>query len=129
MSANLDTVTGKIRQLDGLAGPDEQVTPDQIEDKERAARLLMQILKDVASLKRRFWPKRMTFESKAVDATGTTKYRFKHGINARVRWWPVDWSGASAGPQLARHEDSDSNTLVLVSYASGTVALRIEEAG
>lgn len=119
---------GDIRQLDRHAEPDEQVTPADVQDPERVSRLLMRILRDLAALKRRWWPLRVDVEDREVDATGTTKYRYPHGFGGRVRWWVVGWSGA-AGPQLAEHDDTDDMTLVLVSYVAGTVTLRIEEAG
>jgi hypothetical protein len=118
-----------VRQLDRPAEPDEQVTPDDAKDSERVARMLMRLLKDVSTLRRSWAPRFVDHEDRVVDATGTTTYRFPHGFGGRVRWWPVDWKDASAGPQLERHSDTDSNTLVLVSYAAGTLTLRIEEAG
>lgn len=121
--------SGQTRQLDRQAEPDEQVTPEYVADQERMARLLMRILRDLALMKRRFWPRRADHEDRVVDGTGTTKYRFPHGYNGRIRWFPVDWSGATAGPRLVRHADTDNNTLVLVSYTAGTVTLRVEEAG
>ncbi len=122
---------GKLRQLDSPAVPDEQITPDQVTDTDRIARLFMRILKDVAGLKRRYWPDRLDFEDVAVDATGTTLYRFPHGLGGRVRWWPVDWQGSllTYNPALARDPSTDDNTLVLVSYAAGIVTVRIEAAG
>lgn len=124
---------GPVRQLDGRAQPDEQVTEEQAKDPARIARLLMTILRDVATLKRRFWPRRVDHEDRSVDGSGTTLYRFPHNFGGRVRWWPVDWSGAASGPLLVRYDDSDdgtnNDTLVLVSYEAGTLTLRIEEAG
>lgn len=128
MSANFPAV-GEPRQLDRRAEPDEQITEQQAKDSGRVARLLMTLLRDVVTLKRRWWPRRYDFEDRLVDDTGTTKYRFHHGFNGRVRWWVVDWSNASTNSQLIRHADSDNNTLVLVSNEIGKVTIRIEEAG
>ena len=122
-------LNGKVRQLDRRAEPDELVTEDQARDPKRVARLLAQLLRDVASLKRRFWARHIDFEDRTVDATGTTPYRFPHGFNGRVRWSVVDWVSASDGPRMARDTTSDANTLVLVSYEAGTVTIRVEEAG
>lgn len=120
---------GKARQLDQLAQPDEQVTEEQVQDPRRLSRLLMSLVRDVARAKRRWWPRFVEHEDRTVDATGTTLHRFAHRLDSRVRWWPVDWTGATAGPRLVRHSSSDKDTLVLVSYTSGTLTLRIEEAG
>lgn len=133
MSAVVPT-SGTVRQLDRQAEPDEQVDEEQVKDAPRLARLLMRILRDLALLKRRFWPGHIDHEDRVVDSTGTTKYRFPHGFGGRVRWWVVDWQVGSAfklsySPSLSRHTDSDDNTLVLVSYVDGTVTIRVEEAG
>jgi hypothetical protein len=128
MSAVIKT-DGKLRQLDKTAEPPDQVTEEQVQDSKRLSRLLMSMLRDVVTLKRRWWPTFIDFEDVTVDGTGTTKYRFAHRLGKRVRWWPVDWTGATAGPRLVRHTDSDDRTLVLVSYTAGTLTLRTEEAG
>ena len=128
MSAIVPAV-GAVRQLTRPAEPRQQVTPEQVQDPERLARLAMDLLRDVAALKRRFWPRRVDHEDREVDATGTTKYRFPHGFAGRVRWYVVGWSGGSAGASLVEHDDTDDSTLVLVSYVAGTLTLRIEEAG
>ena len=120
---------GNVRQLDRQAEPDEQVTPEHVEDKERMARLLMRILRDLALLKRRFWPERMDFEDRAVDNTGTTLYRFSHGFGGRVRWWPVGWKDGALCANLVEDPSTDDSTLVLVSYEAGTVTVRVEAAG
>lgn len=122
-------VRGNPRLLDRPAEPDERVTPEDVQDAPKLARLLMRILKELALLRRRWWPRKVDHEDRTVDGTGTTKYRFPHGFGGRVRWWPVDWSGAASVPGLMRHADSDANTLVLVSWIAGTVTVRIEEAG
>lgn len=120
---------GPIRQVDLAGEPLEQITPEQVTDEQRLARLLMDVLRQQADLSRRFWPQFIDFEDVAVDATGATVYRFAHGLGGRVRWWPVDWSGATAGPRLVRHANTDDNTLCLVSYTAGTLTLRVEVAG
>lgn len=120
---------GPVRQLDRKAEPDEQITPEQAKDPERVSRLFMSILRDLATLKRRWAPRRIDFEDRAVDATGTTLYQFTHNFAGRVRWLIVDWQASSGAPSLRRHSSSDGNTLVLVSSVAGTVTVRVEEAG
>lgn len=119
----------KVRQLDRTPEPDEQVTPEQMTDTSRLARLLMRILRDVARLKRRWWPEYIDHRDRVVDGTGTTVYRFPHGFGGRVNWWPIDWTDGAAGPSLVRDASSDENTLVLVSHVAGTVTIRVEAAG
>ena len=120
---------GRVKQLDKGSDAPEQVTEEQAGDPARLARVLMDLLRGVSSLRRRWWPETVTHRDIAVDGTGTTVYRFAHNFGARVNWWPVDWTGAVAGPRLVRHSASDNNTLSLVSYTAGTLSLRIEEGG
>ena len=119
--------SGGVRQLDLRPEPEEQITEEQAKDPARLARVLMKIIRDLSGMRRRWWPRYVDHEDLVVDGTGTTKYRLPHEFGGRVRWWPVDWSDSAAGPRLKRHADTDSNTLVLVSYTAGTVTVRVEE--
>lgn len=122
-------LNGNVRQTDRPAEPDERVTEEQLREPSRVSRLLMWLLKEVSTLRRRWAPRIVDHEDRTVDNTGTTAYRFPHNFNTRVRWYVIDWSGATAGPRLVRSSSSDANTLVLVSYTSGVATIRIEEAG
>lgn len=122
---------GPTRQLDRAAEPDEIVTDDEAKDPPRLARRIMIALRDIATLKRRWWPREIYFEDRAVDATASTKYRFPHGFGGRVRYACVDWVATGAGTSycLEKHADTDENTLVLISGSAGTITLRVWEAG
>lgn len=122
------TSNNKVRSLDRQAEPAENITKSDAQDPDRVARLFMRLLRDVALLKRRFWPRRLDHEDREVDGTGITQYRFPHSFGGRVRWWVVDWQGAQPF-DLARISTTDNNTLVLVSRVSGIVTIRVEEAG
>ncbi len=126
MSAHV-TLAGRVVQLDRPAEPDELITEEDAKDAGKLARLLIRILKDVATLKRRFWPRRIDYAPLAVDGTGTTQYRFPHRFGGTVRWWPVDSTGA--GAFLYRHSATTKDVLVLVSDSPCTVTIRVEEAG
>lgn len=117
-----------VRGLDKAREPDAQITEEQAKDPKNVALVFMDLLRDVASLKRRFWPKWVDFEDLSFDASGLQKFRLTHNLNARVRWWPVDVTYGSS-PSLKQHEDTDLNTLVLVSYLSCTATIRVEAAG
>jgi hypothetical protein len=121
--------SGKIRQLDRPAQPEDQVTEEQVTDSKQLSRLLNELRSDTAKEQRRWQPNFVEHEDVSVDGTGTTKYRFTHKFGKRVRWWPTDWTGATAGARLVKHTDSDDDTLVLVSYTTGKLTVRIEEAG
>jgi hypothetical protein len=121
--------SGVMRQLDRPSDPEEQVNDDQISDETQMSRLMMGILRDIVKMKRRFWPSYLEFEDRTVDASGTTVLRLTHNFGKRVRWWVVDWSGASSGHHLVKHASSDLNTLALVSFTAGTVTVRVEESG
>lgn len=127
MSARIDKA-GTIFPLDRRAEPEEQITEQQVQDPKRLARMLMTILRDVALLKRRWWPERIDFEDTVVDATGTTKYRLPHQLGGRVRYWVVQWSGTTA-PCLKQHADTTEDVLVLTSNVAGTATIRVEAAG
>ena len=129
MSSIVVPRVGKPRRLDRAPTPDEQVTEEQAKDVPRVARLLTSLLRDVAALKRRWAPRVIDFEGFDFDDGGVTVYRFPHGLRSHVRFWVVDWTGATGGPQLVRHASTDVNTLCLVSHEAGTATIRVEEAG
>jgi hypothetical protein len=130
VSANIDSA-GNVRQLDLRAEPDAAPTEEQVSNAPKLVRLLAKLIKDVATLRRRFAPRRIDFEGVAVNDNGTIGYRFPHHFGSMVRWWPVSWQSAAGGAAVALDQasDSDNDTLVLVSYAAGTITLRVEEAG
>lgn len=132
MSANVSS-TGTVRQLDRRPEPDEQVTEEQAQEPARVARALMTLLRDVAALKRRWWPQRIDYEDIVSTGTSVTPMtmRLAHGFGAPVRWYVV--RSRSAGtvtvPLINETTASDSNTLVLDIYYEATLTIRVEEAG
>ncbi len=120
--------SGVMRPLDRKAEPTERVTKEQVSDPDRLSRLIQGVMRDVSDLKRPWAPRTIDHQDVSVDNTGTTLYRLPHGFGGRVNWYVVDWTGA-AGPQLSKDTATDNNTLVLVSYVTGTASIRIEEAG
>jgi hypothetical protein len=121
---------GNVVQLDSGGGPPEVVRPEDVADDTKLARMVERILKSIAQLERRWDPEKRWFRDVTVDATGTTKYRLEHGLGGRVNWYVAHWDGA-AGVEVRvdQHADTDSDTLVLVSGAAGTVTILVEEAG
>lgn len=117
-----------VRRVTPGTAPDEVFSEDDAKDAGKLSRLLTRILKDIATLKRVWQPKTIEFEDQSVDATGTTKYRLEHGFGGRVRWWVTEWTGTAAHC-LSKHADTDTTTLVLVSYVAGTATIRVEQAG
>ncbi len=131
MSANIRN-DGTVRQLDRAAEGDERIIESDVTDASRLVRLLNRILKELQTLRRRWWPHRIDFEDVTVDATGTTQVPLQHNLNGRVRWWVVDWIADSTGtrPNLWRDATTTSaSTLVLLSGAAGVATIRCEEAG
>lgn len=61
-----------------------------------------------------------------VAGTAGARLTVYHGFGSPVRWWVTDVSSAVAGPSLVRDDTSDANTLVLRSYVSCSIVLRIE---
>lgn len=123
MSTNI-TPENKVRQLDRRAEPDEQVTEEDVKDPPRMVRLLMRILRDIATLKRRWAPRRIDFEG--IVANGT--HRLEHGFGGPVRWWVVEWDGAAAA-HFYKDTSSTNDTLALVSTVAGNAIIRVEESG
>lgn len=129
MSALVDVGNNTGRQLDRKAQPDEQVTEADVASPAKLARLLTRILADITAIRRKFVRRNVTFTNLAVDATGTVKYRLPHRFRGAVDWFVVGWRNAVGGPDLVEHEDTDENTLVLVSNEVGTATIRVEERG
>jgi hypothetical protein len=128
VSARIDSA-GNVHQLDRPAEPDEILTEEDVQDAPKLARLLVRILKEVTTLRRRFWPRRTDFEDRTVS--NGTDLRLTHRFNSRVRWWVVDWVAETPGnaPQFETSADTDLNTLVLVVWNNGKVTIRVEAAG
>lgn len=124
------TSTGAVKQLDGKAEPDQQVTEADVQDAPKLARLLTSLLKDVATLRRRFRPRRVDFENITCSAGGVT-FPLQHRFGGKVRWWVVEWqiTGGSGAPILQTWTGTDSNTLVLWSDKAGIATIRVEESG
>lgn len=134
MSVNIDA-SGNKRRLDRPAEPDENLSESDLESPSKVVQLFLRLLRDVATLRRRWWPRRIDLEDRVVGNLGNAEpIRFPHGLDGRVRWWVVDWLPAVTGNTyiLERAEGqglSDNNTLVLYSSEEGEITLRIEEAG
>jgi hypothetical protein len=123
------TSAGKVYQLDRAAEPEEVVTEADAGDVTKLSKLLMRVLKDVATLKRRFVPRRIDFEDRTVLSGDIM--RLDHGFDSRVRWWVVDWDAATPGDidLFIKQTSTNTKTLVLMASNSGTVTIRVEEAG
>ncbi len=145
MSSAIVPLTGPARQLDGAAAPDEVVTAEDVADTAKLARLLIRLLSEVASLKRRFFPRRIDIEKRL---TANAYYGFTHGLGTKIRWYVIGWRADSFSANWAltlMEEPADittaqttSNTFYLLNagspgaganYGIGVVTLRFEEAG
>jgi hypothetical protein len=125
---------GTVRQLDGRAEPEVVVQEADVQDATKLARMLAWLLREVATLRRRFYPRRIDFED--VVSTGSAgspaTIRLEHGFGGRVRWWVVDVTapGVIAVPYIYNDTtQTDANTLVLKVYYPSTITIRIEEVG
>lgn len=119
---------GRVRQLDRLSEPDEQVTPYEVGSPEKLARFLVRLLKEVRQFTGLWRPRVMDSQALDVDGTGTTIYRIEHGFRSRVNWWVIDYTGGTVAA-LVRDVSTDENALCFVSNEAGTVRVRVEEAG
>jgi hypothetical protein len=127
MAARIDRA-GNVHQLDRAAEPDELVAEEDVADAPKLARIVVRILRDIATLKRRHWPRRIDFEDREV--TSGDALRLPHNFRARVRWWLVDWIPSTPGdvPLFERSTDTTTDVLVLDVGNSGTVSVRVEAA-
>lgn len=127
MSTAVVPRVGKARQLDGRAEPDEVVTPEDAADTTKLARLLIRILRELAAMRRRWWPRSIDFRD--IDTNvGAGVIRLPHGFGGRVNWWVVKADGA-IDVLLGEDASTDGNTLVLTSSGTSVVTIRVEEAG
>lgn len=131
MSAVHVRLDGSSLQLDRRPEPDEQVTPEQISDPSRMTRLLMRLLRDVAILRRRWWPRHIDFEiAPDGDSMPTASvHRLSHRFGGPVRFWLVDAKSSGPVSPPIRVDTSDENILVLNAYFTGSAVVRVEEAG
>lgn len=116
---------GNVAQSGDRAGAVMTVSEADVSQPKVLARIFQRVFAELFALKRQPAPKRISFPARAVDATGTTKYRFVHALGIIPDILIVGWSGAAA-PNLGVDPSSDNNTLVLVSLSAGTVTLRLE---
>lgn len=129
MSARVDSA-GVVTQLGPKLEPDEVVTETDVQDAPKLSRLLGRVLRDIAELRRRWVPRSMDFEDITVGASGAV-VRLQHNFGGRVRWWIVDHQviGAATAPILQKSTASTNDELVLLSYDTALVSIRVEEAG
>ncbi len=125
MSAAVVESDGTVRGLDSRAGEPISVVAEDVADAARLARMLQDVRRELAEVKR-WWHFRPRFyKDLTVDATGTTTYRLRHGLGRAVFWWPVRWTPSVAGTEvrLSQHASTDENTIALVSGAVGIVTI------
>ena len=128
MAARVDRA-GNVYQLDRRPTPDEPISEDDVQEPTKLVRILGRLARDVAEIKRRFFPRRVDFEDRVV--TSGDVLRLPHGFEARVRWWVVDWVPSTPGdvPLFEKLSATDTKTLVLEVGNTGTVSIRLEVAG
>lgn len=129
MSARVDTTTGTVRQLDARAGAEQAPTETEVQDPAKLSKALSVLLRDVAALKRRWWPREVYYADLTVDATGTTLYRLNHGFGGLVYYAVVRWEDGTAAPNLRVDSTTTNSVLVLTSTVAGTATVRVWEAG
>lgn len=127
MSSAVVTST-RTRQLDARSVPPEQVTEEQVGNPKRLTELLGRLLVAVTELRRVWTPKRVDFEDQ--DVTAGVTFDLEHRFGGRVRWWVVDWVPDATGDvAIFERTAATDTTLTLLPQNTGTVTLRVEEAG
>ena len=125
------TSDAKVITLDGKAQPDQVVTEADVQEPPKLTKLLVQLLKDVTTLKRTPAPSRIDYEDVPVSTAGAL-VPLQHNFGGRVRWWLVGWSSAGTSAPILRESSlagslSTTSTLILQSYVAGTATIRIEK--
>ncbi len=132
MSANVEA-DSTIKQLDRKADPDENITEDAVKDSKQLARFLLRLFRDVASLKRRWSPRRLDF--RGAISTGSlispARLTFQHNFGGPVVYWLVRLTNPTGADNtlIVEVEGTDENKLVVDVYFPATFTLRIEESG
>ena len=129
-----------VKQLEGRAEPDQAVTEADVQEPPKLARLLTSILKDIATRKRRHYPRRIDFEN--LVCTSNNKLTLRHAFGGRVRWWVVEWTSSGTplvdsggdtlvikSPMIHQTAASTADVLILQCDVAGTATIRVEEAG
>lgn len=121
---------GKMVQLDSKADTDVVVTPDDVKDPEKLARLLQQALRENAEERRQWKPSRIFFRDLSVTTLGT--YRLEHRFGGRVNYYVARWVPAATG-DAALFEVIEAQTtedvLTLFASSDGTATICVQEAG
>jgi len=132
VSANINSA-GTVSQLDKPAEPDENITEENVKDQKMLARFLLRMFRDIATLKRRWAPRRIDYTD--LVSTGTAgspqTFRLEHGLGGPVVWWPVriTVAGTVVLPFIYEINTSTDTVLVLQVYFPGTLTIRVEESG
>jgi hypothetical protein len=131
-AANVES-DGTVTSLDGRAEPSTLITEEDAKDPQKVARILTEVLGQVASQRRRWAPRRIVFRDIAVtgDAVTPVTVQLEHGFGGRVSWWPVDWVTTSTVTLGIKQNTTTTtaDTLGLWFFCTGTISICVEEAG
>lgn len=132
-AANVDQVTGTVRQLDTIRNAPTPMTEQTVTDAPSVVRLVGGILRDLSTLLGRWAPRRIDFENVISTGAAGAPYtvQLTHNFNSNVRWWLVDLTnrGATVAPVMDRILTSDLNVLTLRFYWPATFTVRVEASG
>lgn len=123
---------GAPKPLDAKAVAATTVNASDVTDPSWLARALTGLLEDVAELKRRFAPNRITFRDIIVTGTsgGAQRITLAHRLGQLVEFWPVRAIGATgANPVNVVEVSQDGMNLTIDVFFTGTLWLRVEAAG
>lgn len=122
---------GAPTQLDTKATPPVSVTEGDAAEPRWLARVLTRVLADIAEIRRRFAPNRITFRDIAVTGTGAgaSRHSLTHNFGQLVEWWPVRVINPGPDVEDIAEVSQDGNVLVLDVFFTGTLWIRCEGAG
>jgi len=133
MSAAYSTADGDLVQLDGKTDGPIVVTPSDVQDPEKLARMLQDALRGVAEQKRLFAPRQRKLYVRDRAVTNGGVLVIEHGFGGRVnfrveRWVPQSVAGTPFAIEVIDSQ-TDENTITLYSGADGTITICVSEAG
>ena len=120
---------GIVRQLDARADAPVVLSAEDVQDADKLARLLNDARREIADLRRRWEPRRLIFQDRAV--TAGADLRLEHGFGGNVLYTVEAWVAGTPGdaPVFEVSDDTDGNALVLEVGNSGTATILVKESG
>ncbi len=118
-------LTGTIKPANRPAVHGSTVGQDEIQEPERLAQVLTELMKRVRSLEGVQASNYTEFEV-SLPASGTVQ--IAHNFGCPVRYWVTSWKSAGVVSVSMNESESTENVLVINSTVAGRATVRVEKA-